>query len=209
MDSVTEYKYKKFSIVKDKIIFKNEQYSVNDVTSISFYWEGQNVRTNFVSMGEDNQVYLTIYLSNRKNPIVVKYLGAHTRKIIFEDTYTKAETLYKIYKHLAQLTFKQRLAKYVDEMDSHDYFSYAGAKFLKNSTVQLPKSNEVIDIADYRVSRTAFMIYLKEDKPEPSTIWGKVLKKVNGEPGYDFSTVADQDVLFTLLDHYFGIRWSD
>jgi len=202
-----EYKYKKLSVVNDQIYFKRERFPVDNVTNLGFSWTGQKIITNFVPTGEDNQVALTIYLSNRPKPISIHYLGAHTRKIILEDTFSKAMKIHSIYKHLSQLTFEKRLHNYISEVENKGYFTYTEAEFYRNGTLKLLKRNEVIELKYFSISRVPFAVYLKEKKPEPSTIMGLVKKKLSSPYDYSIPTQIDQDVFFSLLDHYYGYRW--
>ncbi len=204
-----DYKYKKFSIIDDKTIeYKRERFKIMDITELGFHHKGTKVVTNFVPMGEDHEAYLMVGLKTRSKPIHINYRGAHTRKIIFEDTFTKALTIESIYRRLAELTFKQRVDKYLSELESEGYFTYAQAKFFPNGEIIFPKKNGRVDQSNYHFSRTSSDVFLKEIKPEPTTVWGHVKKKLHDPISYSIPTSVDGDVFFALIKHYYKRSWG-
>jgi len=102
-------------------------------------------------------------------------------------------------------TFKNRVKKYLEQIDQRGFFEYSGWHFY-------PKQNEIINyskgdkykIEDIRMLKSYGFIEIKNKNED---LGQKLRHKIKGSIG--INTVTNTDVFFALLKHCFNLEWKN
>lgn len=116
----------------------------------------------------------------------------------------KIDGIVDLYTHLAKATFENRLQRYLTELQSRGYFTYAGYRFHPQHGIICRDGRE------FTSESTTFLKHygLLELRPRSQSLLEKAKREIWGGRIQSIDTLTDTDVFFGLLSHFFGIRWN-
>lgn len=111
---------KDVQIFSSYFVVKGRRIDFNDISSLEWYWISSTI--NFINTQNAD---LTLF---DKHNNTIAYLVSNS---VF-----KKPALATLYFHIAQVTYAHRLKRYTQEIDEKGYFSYGGANFKTDATVE-------------------------------------------------------------------------
>ena len=198
------YQYKKFRIEGETIYWKNSSFPITIIKHIFFRRLLTTQRENLMKVGEAHSAYLTITFDNGKKITLI----VDESTILFGLNRDKSNDLRKlenIYLYLARTTFKKRITFYNNQVKKNGFFVYDGCRFEPRAKKIIFRNKE-FPIAETSFFREAGCIeFMKKD----FGAWDKIKRQIGLTKIPQFNTQTDTDVIFYLLDHYFGLRWTN
>jgi hypothetical protein len=197
-------KFKKFNFSSDGFSYKNVEYSFDDIRSLLFHKSRTTQRMNFVKVASADEAILLVGLENDK---LIK-LSFDETGVFFgfnRDRYNEIESLEQLYLVLAEKTFAKRMAIYTDKIETKGFFKYGGCTFSpQDQTIKYKK--KTFQVKNTRFLRGPGYVLLKS---KDYGIFDKIKQEVTLGSPPQFTTIMDTDVIYTLLEHYFGLRLKD
>lgn len=111
-----------------------------------------------------------------------------------------------IYIKIADATFDQRFMMYVNKMCDSGFFDYAGWKLFPDQNRFELKSISY-HLGSYTLGRSTGNTGHIELAEKNDNLGGKMKKFLLSSVPPRIDTVKDPDILFAILEKYFGIRW--
>ena len=195
--------YKLFQIEDNGFKYKDELYGFDDIKHLNFSLIHTTHRVNLVKMGESDSSYLQIILNSGKK-IKLSFDEYGMSMGFNRVSQTDIKNLTDLYMFLAKTTFQNRISKYINEISEKGYFLYDGCKFYPEERKIVFKNKE------FFVAESSFLKgggYIEMRKKNFRVI-DKIAREVSLGKIPQFRTQTDPDVIFALLDHYFGLRWK-
>jgi hypothetical protein len=195
--------YGKLAANGNRLTYGHESFEIADVESLTYFRKATQHRVNFAPAGTDHECTLEIYLRGRPKPISVYYTGAKL-SVMLENTKKKADALTQVYDDLAAATWEQRLAKYVNALQSEGMFRYDDKIIHQDGTVSDGKETQ--NLLDTMLIRNPFTVELYQ--PYSKSFWKRQAQKWKGV-GIFIVTATDGDCFISILRDVFGIRWKE
>lgn len=200
---------KKFSLSENGFVignlmhkYEDEYHGFDEIKHLFFRQVHIIQKLNFSTVGEADKSELVItLLNNKKLRISIDESG-----ILFINKNKQAElsNLKDFYLCLAQQSFHIRLLHYRKEIEEKGYFEYDGCRFYP--------ANRIILFRDIAFPRDTSEFLLGqgyiEMRKKHRTTWDKVKKGLSLTKLPRFCVNTDTDIIFFLLEKYFGMRWT-
>jgi len=194
----------KFALTSTGIQYHGKEYPFLDIVETKSYRVIHQTR--HIPMGVTSQhdpAISFILVMRNGDQIQVSEKSTWT----YSSKQEKVDLLQTAYDTICEKTFAQRAKKYVDQLESSGFFEYGGCKFF-------PSEGKIIVDGGrtYLVNETEFLLaygYI-EMVPKQENLGKKFFRKAKQELGVgrpSIRTLADLDVFFALLNHYFNLRW--
>ncbi len=196
--------YKKFQVEANGFRYKGEFYKFDDIANIFFTRIHTTQRMNFMKVGEADSSYLYLTLDSGKK-IKLSFDEAGIFLGFNSNKQTDLKNLTDLYIFLCEKTFQKRIAKYIKEVENQGFFVYDECKFYPS------KRKIVFRNKEFPVDSSSFLKgygYIELRKKEFGFL-DKVKYKVSLTKTPQFNTQTDTDAIFSLLDHYFNLRWKN
>ena len=195
--------YKKFMLEGDVLHWKERTFPITAIKHLFFRRVLTTQRMNFVKVGEAHSSYLTITMDDGE-----KISLSFDESTIFlgwnRDKTQDLKNLEDLYIYLARTSFQKRIAPYVRQVEERGYFEYGGCRFI-------PRDKKIIfRDKEFPVAHSSFLRgagYVEMRKKDFGLL-DKVKREISLTKIPQFNTQTDTDVIFSLLDHYFGLRWN-
>lgn len=116
----------------------------------------------------------------------------------------KINGIVELYEHLSRSTYKQRLNAYMQELEHCGYFNYSGYQFFASArAIRLGERN-------FTTENTEILRHYNyiELKPKQEGLLRKAQLRLWGGRVQSIDVLTDTDVIFALLAHFYGLRWS-
>ena len=184
--------------------YQDAEYSYDLVDSIRFYYVITRRRINFIPSGTDYKAELDIYVSTLTNPISIR-TSSLMEVLVFgiNRSETRADQVGTLYQQIAHPTYHFRLAKYLKKFEKEGFINYDHKKIFKNGTVS-DGSREICLMNNTKLLKAPFELIQRT----PNSLSKKLKEQLLGRQDFVISTQFDQDVLFTILERYFNLRWK-
>lgn len=196
--------YKKFSVEENGFSFKGDFHEFKHIAHIFFTRIHTTQRMNFVKVGEVDSAYLHLTLISGK---IIKlsfdeagiFIGFNSNK------QTDLKNLTDLYIFLSEKSFQTRILKYIKNINYKGYFIYDNCYFYPSQKKIVFKNKE------FPIESSTFHKYYScvEMRKKDFGFIDKVKREVSLMKPPQFNTQTDSDVIFTLLDQYFGLRWKN
>lgn len=106
---------------------------------------------------------------------------------------------------IAQKSWNNRLSKYTEQVKNTGYYEYDGWRFYpKQKQIKHLTKGKIYDLNSTVLSKTPTYIVVKEKN---EGFGSKFVRSMIGKEAC-IGTLADPDIFFTLLKHYFKISWA-
>jgi len=194
--------YRKFRLEDDQIHWKSDTYPISSVTHLKYQRVLTTQRMNLVKVGEARSSYLTISMN-----CGVKIKLSFNEATLFlgwnRDKTRDLMNIDDLHRYLARVTFQQRLEPFLDAVERTGEFEYDGCRFIPREKKIVFRTQEFI------VGRDSFLrgVGYVELRPAKLSLSGKLRRELSFKLPH-FNTQTDTDVIFALLDHYFGLKWK-
>lgn len=107
---------------------------------------------------------------------------------------------------IAQKSWSNRLHKYTEQISNTGYYEYDGWIFYpRQRKIKDSLKDKVYDLDSIILSKTPTYIIIKEKN---EGLGSKFMRSMTGKEVL-IGTMADTDVFFTLLKHYFNLSWAN
>ena len=196
------FTFKKFRLEGDVIYWKEKSFPVSAIKHLFFKRVLTKQRVNLVKVGEAHSAHLTITMDGAEK-INVSIDEATILMGWNRDKSHELKSIADIYLYLAKVTFEKRISLYVKQVADQGYFEYGGCRFY-------PKKKIVFRDKEFSLKDSSFLRspgYVELRKKDFG-LMDKVKREVSFTKIPQFNTQTDSDVIFTLLDYYFGLRWN-
>ena len=194
----------RFKIVDEtEFTWKNRIYKIDQIEHLSFDWINTTERVYGAKAGEYQQVCLHIgLLNNQKLDMRItekRSFMAMSIPGLKHDKKESIEEMKGLYRRLLQLSFESRLSNYLRSIDVDGFMRYGKCRFSPKEKTICFKNRKFV-AAETKFTKTGTFI-----KMEPTSLRG--FKKIAKTAVFDSS--KDTDILFAVLDKWFGIRWAE
>jgi hypothetical protein len=196
--------YKKFSVEENGFNFKGEFHDFNNIAHIFFTRIHTTQSMNFVKVGEADSSYLHITLDSGKK-IKLSFDEAGIFLGFNSNKQTDLKNLTDLYIFLSEKSFQKRISKHIKDIKDKGYFIYDECYFYPAQKKIVFRNKE------FPVETSSFLKgygYIELRKKDFGFL-DKVKREVSLTKTPQFNTQTDTDVIFTLLDQYFGLRWKN
>jgi hypothetical protein len=167
-------------------------YPFDDIDSLRFY---------FVRAGTDYCAELDIYLVDSERPISIRP-SPLKNKLGLNRKESESTPVVNLYHEIAERTFRIRLGRYLEALENEGYFYYGNKKVYKNGIVSDDK-REINLLTDRPLLKSPFKIF----HPAPQTSINSFKNLFSPPQDFVINTEFDADVFFTILEHYFALKW--
>jgi hypothetical protein len=197
----------KFSLEADVFSYGTHQYSFDDIEHILFYRQVIDKSINAIPFRTTDTTYLQLYLGSKGAlPIAVTIHRPFVMNLLVNKK-KELDKLFEIYSFLSEKTFNRRLSIYGQQIEEKGCFEYDDCFFyIKEGKVVV--KNVEFPVESTSFTKTPFYISLK-NKNEKKGLMDRLKNRYTIANDFGFHTSTDTDVIFTLLDHYFGLRWKN
>jgi hypothetical protein len=173
-----------------------------DIQHIFFARIREKQSVNFLPVGEANSAYLVLTLRDGRK------ISSHVDEAGFiiglnKNKQDEIATVADACVFLSRRSFDQRLAHYVEQINARGYFEYDECKFYP-AEQRIVFRSKSFPVAETRFRRGPAYI-LMERKGNP--LLERVRRELTVTKSPQFVTATDRDVIFVLLERYFGLRW--
>jgi len=158
---------------------------------------------NFVKVGEPETTGLSLTMTDRAEIEVV-----FDERSIFigwnKNRKSDIENLIDVYIYLSQMTFSSRLSYYEEQVQRQSYFKLDDCRFYPPDRVMFRNQEFLVSTTRFLKSYGVIELRKKDFR------WVDRLKRelpFNKLP--HFITLTDTDVVFYMLEKYFGLTWKD
>jgi hypothetical protein len=188
----------------NKIKWKFSDYKIDDIKHIYFYQTLFQHRLNgMLPAGESSRAELRIEMDSGAK-IKVEFDERTFIKFYFTNKQEAIEALNNIYSHISAKTFVKRATPIATEYDKYGYFKYDNCKFIPEGRIVVRKGIEY-RYDEYKWDRYYRHIYFTKRN---IGLLGKLANEFKWDsPGFDIGT--DYDVIMTIIDKTFGIKWAE
>jgi hypothetical protein len=192
--------FSEFNLNSDTFSYKGKTHKTNDILHIGFYRAVTTHKTNFVEKGktEEVNIYLTM-TGGKKVSISIDEDGF----LYNSDKSVQIKRIVEFYSYLSQVTLDRRVTFYESQIKRNGYFEYDKCHFY-------PHNKIVFRGRDFNLSSTSFLreYGLVEMRKKDFGFLDKIKREVSLTKIPQFSTITDTDVIFSLLDKHFSLRWK-
>ncbi len=196
--------YKKFQVEENGFSYKGEFHEFNDISHIFFTRIHTTQRLNFMEVGEADSSYLYLTLDSGKK-IKLSFDEAGIFIGFNSDKKTHLKNLTDIYVFLSKKSFQKRIGEYIKEIEKREYFVYDKCKFYPSKRKIVYRSKE------FSIDSSSFLKgygYIELRKKNFGFL-DKIKREISLAKTPQFNTQTDTDVIFSLLDQYFKLRWKN
>lgn len=182
----------------DILHYKETPYPFSEITHLRF------ARTNLttymvpVKLGTEGSAALIIEFTSGEQ---IKFVEKPGWFLTSEQS--RIDGIVALYVHLSKATFQSRLNKYLSDADQRGYFVYSGYMFYLSRRVI------VLDKREFSTENTNFMRannYI-ELQPKNYGLMHKLKREIWSTKIDGIDTLTDTDVIFVILEHFYGLRW--
>ncbi len=196
--------YEKLQVEENGFSYEGEFHEFNDIAHIFFTRINTSQRLNFMKVGDVDSSYLYLTLVSGKK-IKLSFDEAGIFIGFNSDKKTDLKNLTDIYLFLSEKSFKERMDRYIKEIETEGYFLYDKCRFYPSERKIIFRSKE------YPIDSSSLLKgagYIELRKKEFGFL-DKLKREVSLTKTPQFNTQTDSDVIFSLLDHYFKLRWKN
>ena len=194
---------KQFQLVDGGFEHNGEFHKLIEIKHIFYSLVHTTQRTNFIKVGSADSAYLHLTLDSGKT-IKLEVDEATWFHGINRNKQAAISSLQKLYVALCESTFRNRLARYINEVEVQGYFVYDECRFYP-SEKKIVFRNKTFHRDSTTFKKEGWGV-IGLSKKEPSFL-DKVKEQTSLAKSPQFNTQTDTDVIFLLLDKYFGLRW--
>lgn len=193
---------KNLQISEDGITYKKNNYSFHDIRHIFFARMRTTQRMNFVKVGEPETVGLSLTMTDGIDIEV----SSDERSIFIglnKNRKDEIKDIIGLYMYLSQITFSNRLLFYEEQIQRQGYFEIGECRFYPSDRVTFRDK-------EFPVNTTRFLKgYGTIELRKKDYRWTDRLKRELGIGKIPlFLTLTDTDVVFYMLEKYFGLTWE-
>jgi hypothetical protein len=195
--------YKKFRIENDGLFWENKFYTFLEIKHIFLSRVSTTQKVNFMTVGTAESIAIRLTLSNNKK-IVLSFDESGLFIGFNADKKEDIKNTLELYEFIAKKTFTQRLSQYTIQIEKKGYFEYDECRFYPaEAKIIFREQVFPIETSDF-LKQYGYIVLTKKnlgifDKIKlEMTLFTKIPQ---------FNTQTDTDVIFTLLQHYFGLTW--
>ena len=194
-----------FAVSDDGFSYKGRTYSFAEVAETRSYRVIHHTR--HVPLGitsSHNPVFSFVLLMRDGETVQV----TEQSTLLSSSRQERVDQLQQSYDFICEKTFQQRALKYIDQIEANGYFEYGGWRLS-------PSQQKIIDTTSGKAYPVSELQFLRgygfiELVPSNEGLVAKALRKSKREfsgSRYGIGTLSDGDVFFTLLAHYFHLKW--
>lgn len=194
--------YKAFHVTDTGFSHKGSTYKFHEITDLFFSRVLTTQRLNFVKVGEGESAFLRVTTADGK---VIK-LSFDESSLFIGLNFSKKkdiENLITLYTFLANGTFSFRLEPYITQIEKFRYFTHDECQFF-------PRDRIVFRGKSFPITSSQFLKgygYI-ELRPKEDGIGNKIMREITLTKTRQFNTQTNTDVVFYLLENYFGLKWE-
>lgn len=197
-----------FTIDKNNFEYKKNKYSYHDIKNIEF----DTLKTNtylgaFMKVWESDKNEITIYLGDKT---VIKESRKSSN---FLDE--KLVNIFTTYNYLSELSFTDRLNRYIRMLKTQGYFTYDSTKFFIDGRIET-RSKQNILLSNFTINNYDSFFQLTLKNPGVFNIIGEGLsnisinsalwkKRFHGD--LTIHTIKDKDVFYALMLRIYKIKF--
>lgn len=194
-----------FAVTDEGFSYNGRSYTFSEVAETRSYRVIHQTR--YIPMGETashNPAFSFVLIMRDGEKVQV----TEQSTLLSSSKQDRVELLQESFDLICQQTFQQRARRYVDQIESNGYFNYGLWRFS-------PVNRKIIDTSSGRAFNVSDMQFLRgygfiELVPRNESFMAKTLRKSRQELSgkrYGINTLVDSDVFFSLLGHYFQLKW--
>ena len=183
----------------DSFRYKGATYPLSEIAHLRFARMNLTTYMVPVKLGTEGSAALIIELMSGEQLKFVEKPGW-----FLTSAQQKIDGIVDLYVHLSQATFQARLAKYLSAADQRGYFVYSGYKFFPTRRVIALEERE------FTSENTNFMRAYNyiELRSKNFGLLHKLKRELWSSKFNAVDTLTDTDVIFSILDHFYGLRWA-
>ena len=190
-----------FNLVAEGFTYRNRQYKFEDVIETRIF--RSVLEHKVVLVGSDYHHSISVMFltkSGEELQVTEQPTWLSNSKI------SSIEHVEKIFSIISQKTWDTRVKKYTSQVAELGFFVYGGWRIYPTERrLMLLKNSKFFDFSDVNFGKKyGFVTVTEKSRGFGAQLLGKI---VNTEVG--ISTIADTDVFFALLKHYFNISWNN
>ncbi|MCI5115544.1 MAG: hypothetical protein D3921_14005 [Candidatus Electrothrix sp. AW1] len=186
-----------FTLTEEGFTYKGISYHLNDVVEAKIF--RHRLETKQIGIGS----YFTHSIS-----VIFSMKTGENVQLTEQPTFfsnsklSKVERIQEIFNVISEKTFKNRLQKYLIQLENQGYFEYSGWHFdPEHSKIINTKTKRAYLINEVKLMKSYGFIEVVES----NGIGSKIRRNIKGKVG--INTLGDGDVFFALLKHLFGLSW--
>lgn len=196
-----------FRLSENGFEIKGQSYCDSQIRHIFVGRKNTVTKVNFAYMGEVHAIKVVITLITNQALVLQETEGGGLISAVISDflgqNQSKVVGLAEAVEVLMKRTFEHRLSIYLKELETHGYFTRDECRFY-------PRDKIVFRDKVFALQNTTF---LKgpghiELRAANFSIFHKIKRELTLTKIPQFNTQTDGDVIFTLLDRFFGLRWE-
>lgn len=194
-----------FAVSGDGFFYKGRTYKLSDIVETRSYRVIHQTRYIPLGVTESHDPGFSFVLVMRDGEAVQV---TEQSTLLSSSKQERVTQLQKSYDFICENTFQQRAQKYLAQIETHGYFEYGPWRLS-------PGQQKIIDTTSGKGYSVADLQFLRcygfiELVPTNEGLVAKALRKSKQELSgkrYGISTLSDGDVFFSLLAHYFHLKW--
>lgn len=194
-----------FAVSDDGFSYKGRMYKLADVVETRSYRVIHQTRHIPLGVTESHNPAFSFVLVMRDGEAVQV---TEQSTLLSSSKKERIDQLQKAYDSISEKTFQQRAQKYLTQVEANGYFEYGVWRLS-------PSQQKIIETTSgkgYSVSELQFLrsYGFIELVPSNEGLVAKALRKSKQELSgkrYGIATRSDGDVFFSLLAHYFHLKW--
>lgn len=194
-----------FDVSDDGFSYKGRPYKLSDVEEIRSYRVMHQTRQIPMGASENHNPAISFIIKMRDGESIQV---TEQSTLISSSNNKRVEHLQATIDYITKKTFGQRVAKYLAQIEGNGYFDYGTWRF---STSQ----RKIIDMTSGKGYLASELNFLRsygfiEMVPKNESLVEKVLRKSKQEISgkrWGIGTLVDTDVFFSLLEHFFKLKW--
>lgn len=181
------------------LVYKDKTYPLPTIRHLRFARMEVTTYVVPVKLGTEGSVGLMMEFSNGESLYFQEKPGW-----LLTSSHHKINGIVELYEHLSKSTFEQRLQGYLSELQAVGTFTYAGYRF------HTSKRSIERDGQQFTADKTEFLRHYNyiELKPRNQSLLEKAKMQLWGGKVQAIDTLTDTDVIFSLLAHFYGMRWN-
>ena len=187
-----------FEIHDDHFVYKSQVFSFLDIKSIRFAQARHDVHYVLVGTSSTHQVSMIIDMKNGEE---IKLKEAD--KLLKNSNDETVDEIRSIYIAISDKTSRQRANAYQEQIKSHGYFHYSGWRLYPEGRY-IESDKGKFSLEDFSLFKHYGFLELRPKNP---SVFDKLKRKVTSKM-IGINTTTDTDVIFPLLEHYFGLTWA-
>ncbi len=194
--------YKHFQAHPEGFVWQDTMFRFEQIVGLFFSRTITTQRMNFVKVGEAESAALKITTDTGKK-IILDFDEAGFFYGWNSDKTKDISNLRDLYLYLAEHSFSHRLARYLKELKANGYFTHDECRFY-------PRDKVVFRSKEFPIGSTSFLKsygYIVMRKKDYG-ILDKIRQEVSFTKIPQFNTQTNTDVIFYLLEKFFGLTWS-